>query len=104
MRGIYICNYNLKNNASGVNKKINSQIQIFNNFDIGLLVLDRNCLKKEKSDSFLHNFLDALKGCSSPDMVELLEIAEKNANSDKYDFIYIRKGLLDTEQINVIKK
>lgn len=104
MQGIYICNYNLRNNASGVNKKINSQIQIFNNFDIDLLIIDRNCLKKERPGGFLCNFFYALKGCNSPDMIDLLKIAEKSINSDKYDFIYIRKGLLDTEQMNIIKK
>lgn len=104
MQGIYICNYDLKNSASGVSKKISSQLQVFRNAGIDMLVLDHNCLKGKIQYGFLHNLLIALKGCSSMDTLELLKIAEHKIRSDRFDFIYFRKGLFDAEQIDVIKR
>lgn len=104
MQGIYVCTYDLKNNASGVSKKISAQIQLFNNAGIDMLVLDCNCLKEKTQPGFLRNLLIALKGCSSVDTLGLLKIAEHKVWSDKFDFIYFRKGLFDAEQIDIIKR
>lgn len=104
MQGIYVCTYDLKNNVSGVSKKISSQIQIFKEAGIDMLVLDHNCLKGKTQHGFLRNLLIALKGCSSMDALELLEVAENKVRSDKFDFIYFRKGLFDAEQIDIIKR
>ena len=61
MRGLYITNWNLDDSASGVAKKIKSQIKLFKTKLGEMQVYDGNSFKMTSSQKKLNKFLDFIR-------------------------------------------
>lgn len=51
IKGVYLTSYNLKNEADGVSKKINYQIQSMTNKGLNVDILDLNSMKCSSIDN-----------------------------------------------------
>lgn len=104
MKGLYICGYNLEDSASGVSKKINSQLRTIRKYGLEVEVIDANSLNRSSNYGTLYELILAFCGCSSIGMNTLLKTALKKIENDAYDYIYIRKGLIDRYQLKTLEQ
>lgn len=102
MNGIYICGYDLTDLSEGVNKKIISQINLLEKRGIKITILDKKSVEYIEP-GYVKDIFNALKGDSSLLMQKLLEKAITLIKNSKYDFVYIRKQLLDSSQIELLR-
>ena len=104
MQGIYIATYDLKNAGSGVSKKINAQISALKTAGMEVEVLDATAVDLPKS-SKIKSLVGAVLGTYRGKLHALLELAiKKIEDGGQYDFLYIRKGLLDMEQVRSLRR
>lgn len=104
MIGLYVANYDLKDYSDGVSKKINAQIKCLKEHGIDIEVLDSNFVHT-KDYNKLFSLLREMFGHSSDVLSNLLLAAEKKIKEEKkYNFIYLRKGRLDCNQVRILKR
>lgn len=106
MRGIYITTWNTNDASSGVCKKIKTQIEILENNGIETTLIDANSIQVAKSN-LLSEELNALFGRNNINLLRIFDIVKKMLMLKEYDFIYIRRSLLDRKSVdfyNYIKK
>ena len=103
MKGLYITTYDANNAYSGVCKKITSQVSVFEHYGISMSLVDAGSIK-EVSSSTLLNQLSSLFGRNNkPVWEQLFDVSNNLLLKDDYEFIYIRKTLLDSFQVRCLR-
>jgi len=100
MRGIYVSTYDLNNKSSGVSKKINAQVSSLEQKGVKMNVFDSNSISVSENGK-VRIRLDAICGTYRGKIHALLSAIIKKINAgERYDFVYIRKGLIDKEYVH----
>lgn len=104
MRGLYITNWNLDDSASGVAKKIKSQIKLFETKLGEMQVYDGNSFKMTSSQKKLNKFLDFIR-LSGVHKVNLMyrNLLKTPKLFESIDYIYIRKALITPTIVSVLR-
>lgn len=95
MKGLYLCNHNLKDQSSGVSKKILMQLDAFNKSGYSIDILDIY------SDSFLDKVIRRI--LFSPNYFTY-NLNKKLNFVKKYDYIYIRQIPNNIYVLKILKK
>lgn len=99
MRGIYLTTWNTNDASSGVCKKIKTQIEILENNGIEMTLLDANSIQIVKNNLLMEE-LYALFGKNNLNLYRLFDLVIKMLSHKEYDFIYIRRPLLDSQSVD----
>ena len=103
MKGLYITNYDARNTYSGVCKKITSQVSVFEYYGVSMSLVDANSIKI-MSRSIVLDQLSSLFGSNNRSVWEqLFDVSNNLLLKDDYEFIYIRKTLLDSFQVRCLR-
>lgn len=106
MRGLYLTTLDTNNASSGVCKKINSQIAVFEHFGVDMELVDINSIQPIYPNIFRRE-LFALLGKNDLNLYLLYNIIKSKFKKNHFDFIYVRRSLIDklsVEFYNYIKK
>lgn len=103
MKGLYITTYDANNAYSGVCKKITLQVNVFEHYGISMSLVNAGSIK-EVSSSTLLNQLSSLFGRNNKAVwKQLFDVSNNLLLKDDYEFIYIRKTLLDSFQVRCLR-
>lgn len=103
MRGIYIISLDMHDESSGVVKKVNNQIKCMRNHGIDVKLMDGSMVKNNRLLNKIFILLPRIPNKYSI-MNRIYKKVVTEVNLKDIDFIYIRKGLIDLEQIRLISK
>ena len=104
MRGVYITSYDTNDTSSGVSKKIRFQVSAFEHYNVSMDLVDASVLIL-KSRSILKNQLSSLFGRNyRPLWKQLFDKTNDLLSKREYDFIYIRKTLMDSYQVQCLRE
>lgn len=99
MRGLYLTTWDTSNEASGVCKKIKSQIKVFEQHGVNMELIDLNSIKPITINIIGQQIL-SLCGINNLNLYKLYDVIKNKLENNNYNFIYIRRSLLDIKSIN----
>ena len=103
MKGLYITTYDANNAYSGVCKKITSQVSVFEHYGISMSLVDAGSIKKVSSSTLLNQLSSLFGRNNKPVWEQLFDVSNNLLLKDDYEFIYIRKTLLDSFQVRCLR-
>ena len=103
MRGLYITTYDTNDTYSGVCKKIKSQAQVFLDEGMDLEMIDANSISFVQTNVF-GDILRALRGINNINLLRIFIVVEKKLKEKQYDFIYVRRSLIDGRCVKFYKE
>lgn len=104
MRGIYITNYDANDASNGISKKIRFQVCAFEHYGISMDLVDANLIKVEPRSIIIDQLSSLFGSNNRPVWKQLFDETNKLLSKTKYDFIYIRKPLIDFFQVQCLRE